>query len=162
MLPVKLKERLLREIAEAETPREKVVDVMLALQKNYGYMSDEAVEDAAALLGMTPLEIEELATFYDFIYREPVGKYVIRVCDSTVCWMKDHLSVIDHLCARLGIEMGETTQDGLFTLLPVCCIGYCDFAPAIMVNDDVYGNLTTQKLDELLRRFSEPAGLPEG
>jgi len=68
MLPVKLKERLLREIAEAETPREKVVDVMLALQKNYGYMSDEAVEDAAALLGMTPLEIEELATFYDFIW----------------------------------------------------------------------------------------------
>ncbi|PKN63929.1 MAG: NADH-quinone oxidoreductase subunit NuoE [Deltaproteobacteria bacterium HGW-Deltaproteobacteria-15] len=162
MLPLKLKERLIREIAEAETPREKVVDVMLALQKNYGYMSDQAVEDAAALLGMTPLEVEELATFYDFIYREPVGRYVIRVCDSTVCWMQGHLSLVDHIGSRLGIEMGGTTPDGLFTLLPVCCIGYCDFAPAIMVNDEVYGNLTTQKIDELLRRFSEQDRLPKG
>jgi len=162
MMPLELKERLVREIAEAETPREKVVDVMLALQKHYGYMSDEAMKDAASLLGMTPLEIEELATFYDFIYREPVGKYVIRVCDSTVCWMQDHMSLIDHLRSRLGIGMGETTPDGLFTLLPVCCIGYCDFAPAMMVNNDVYGNLTPQKLDELLRGFWEKERKPGG
>ncbi|RJR42676.1 MAG: NADH-quinone oxidoreductase subunit NuoE [Desulfobacteraceae bacterium] len=162
MMPLELKERLVKEIAEAETPREKVVDVMLALQKHYGYMSDEAMKDAASLVGMTVLEIEELATFYDFIYREPVGKYVIRVCDSTVCWMQDHISLIDHLRSRLGIGTGETTPDGLFTLLPVCCIGYCDFAPAMMVNNDVYGNLTTRKLDELLRGFREKERNPRG
>ncbi len=162
MLPAKLKERLIKEIEEAETVREKVVDVMLALQEHYGYLSDEAVREAGSLLGMTPLEIEELATFYDFIYREPVGRYVIRVCDSTVCWMHGHQSLIDHLSSRLGIEMGGTTPDGLFTLLPVVCIGYCDFAPAIMVNKDVYGNLTPEKIDELIEKLAAQADSPEG
>jgi len=152
----------MKEILLAETPREKVVDVMLGLQEHYGYLSGEAVEDAAGLLGMTNLEIEELATFYDFIYREPVGRYVIRVCDGTVCWMEGHQRVIDYLCSRLGIEMGGTTPDGLFTLLPVCCIGYCDFAPAMMVNKKVYGNLTPEKVDDLLRRYASQADHPEG
>jgi NADH-quinone oxidoreductase subunit E len=162
MLPLELSERLIREIREAETPREKVVDVMLALQEHYGYMNDEAMEDASTLLGMTTLEIEELATFYDFIYREPVGRYVIRVCDSTVCWVEGHQRVIDHICSRLGIAMGGTTPDGLFTLLPVCCIGYCDFAPAMMVNKKVYGNLNPQKIDELLQNLAVQARFPEG
>jgi NADH-quinone oxidoreductase subunit E len=162
MLPLEIRERLLKEIGDAVTPREKVVDVMLALQEHYGYLSDEAVGDAGSLLGMTPLEIEELATFYDFIYREPVGKYVLRVCDSTVCWMQDHRSVTEHLSSRLGIGMGETTPDGLFTLLPVVCIGYCDFAPAMMVNKDVYGNLTPEKIDDLLERLTSHGRLPKG
>jgi len=162
MLPLELKERLQREIEEAETAREKAIDVMLALQEHYGYLSDEAVRDAEGLLGMTPLEIEELATFYDFIYREPVGRYVIRVCDSTVCWMQGHQSIIDHIASRLGIGMGGTTPDGLFTLLPVCCIGYCDFAPAMMVNKDVYGHLTPGKIDELLRKLAEKAAPVKG
>jgi NADH-quinone oxidoreductase subunit E len=162
MLPAELKERLIKEIEEAETAREKVVDVMLALQEHYGYLSDEAVKDAGPLLGMTSLEIEELATFYDFIYREPVGRYVIRVCDSTVCWMQGHQSVIDHISSRLGIEMGGTTPDGLFTLLPVVCIGYCDFAPAMMVNKDVYGNLTPERIDELLEKLAQEAGTQKG
>lgn len=161
MLPLELRERLVREIAEAEAPREKVVDVMLDLQRHHGYMSDEAVEDASSLLGMTTLEIEELATFYDFIYREPVGKYVIRICDSTVCWMEGHQWVIDHLRTRLGIEMGGTTTDGLFTMLPVCCIGYCDFAPAMMVNEKVYGSLTPGKIDELLENYRMQARAKE-
>ncbi len=152
---MELKERLVREVADAEAPREKAIDVMLALQEHYGYLSDEAVEDAAALLCMTRLEVDELATFYDFIYREPVGKYVIHVCDGTVCWMDGHQSIIDHIRSRLGIEVAGTTPDGLFTLLPVCCIGYCDFSPAILVNRKVYGNLTPEKMDELLRKWAE-------
>lgn len=162
MLPTELKERLQREIAEAEAPREKAIDVMLALQEHYGHMSDDAVEDAAALLSMTRLEVDELATFYDFIYREPVGRYVIHVCDGTVCWMGGHERIIDHIRSRLGIEMGETTPDGLFTLLPVCCIGYCDFSPAIMVNKRVYGNLTPEKMDQLLLRLSAQSRSPKG
>jgi NADH-quinone oxidoreductase subunit E len=89
MLPEEIRESLIHEIAQVEFPREKAIDVMYVLQRHDGYMSDEAMEVAAGLLGMTTLEVDELATFYDYIYREPVGKYVIQICDSTLCWMED-------------------------------------------------------------------------
>src|SRR5665647_1751500 len=97
MLPKDLEAELQKKIAAAEHPREMAVDVMVALQNEYGYLSDEGVEEAGRLLGMTPLELEELATFYDFIYREPVGKYVIHICDGVVCWMNGLHSVVDYL-----------------------------------------------------------------
>jgi NADH-quinone oxidoreductase subunit E len=124
--------------------------VLTAVQEHYGHLSDEAVAEAAALLEMTALEVDELATFYTFLYREPVGKYVIHVCDSLICWMEGEENLVDHLCRTLGIGMGETTADGLFTLLPVCCIGYCDRAPAILVNRKVHGPLTIETLDGLI------------
>jgi NADH-quinone oxidoreductase subunit E len=103
---------------------------------------------------MTPLEIEELATFYDFIYRRPVGKYVIHACDGMVCWMFGKESAVSYLCRKLGVEVGETTPDGLFTVLPTACIGYCDRAPAVLINGKLYGPMTPGKIDELLDRFS--------
>ena len=157
MLPTELRESLKLQITSADHPRELVVDVMFAIQDRFGYLSDEAVAEVADLLGMTPLEVDELATFYTFVYREPVGKYVIHVCDSVVCWMDGYESIRDHLCNKLGIEMGGTTADGLFTLLPVCCIGYCDRSPAILINKKVYGPLTPVKLDEILERLREEA-----
>ena len=153
MLPDKLEEALEKKIAHADHPRELVVDAMLALQEHYGYLSDEAVEEVAALLGMSSLEVEELATFYTFIYREPVGKFVIHVCDSVICWMDGYESVKDHLCKKLAIDLGGTTADGLFTLLPVCCIGYCDQSPAMLINRKVYGNLTPEKIDAILEKL---------
>ncbi len=153
MLPAELKESLTQQITSVDHPRELVVDVMFAIQDQFGFLSDEAVEEVAQLLNMSPLEVEELATFYTFIYREPVGKYVIHVCDSVVCWMDGYESIRDHLRSKLGIEMGETTSDGLFTLLPVCCIGYCDRSPAILINKKVYGPLTPEKLDEILENL---------
>ena len=158
MLPEELKASLENKISLAEHPRELVVDVMFALQDHYGYLSDEALEEAAILLGMTPLEMEELATFYTFIFREPVGKYVIHVCDSIICWMNGYESIQDFLSQKLGIKMGETTSDGVFTLLPVCCIGYCDRAPAILINRNVYGPLTPEKLDKILEELRTEAG----
>ncbi len=150
MLPKPLKEKLKSEIDALEHPREAAIDVMTAVQTHYGFLSDKGVEEAAELLGMSPLEVDEIATFYTFIYREPVGKYVIHVCDSLICWMEDAADLVSHLCRKLGIQMGETTTDGLFTLLPVCCIGYCDRAPAILVNRKVHGPLTLEKLDQLI------------
>ena len=158
MLPQELKAPLQEMISSVEHPRELVVDVMLAFQDHYGYLSDEALEEAAMLLDMTPLEMEELATFYTFLYREPVGKYVIHVCDSVICWMDGYESIRDYLSKKLGIEMGETTSDGLFTLLPVCCIGYCDRSPAILINRKVYGPLTIEKLDDILEELRTEAG----
>jgi NADH-quinone oxidoreductase subunit E len=153
MLAEETRQNLIKLIAETEYPREAVIDVFLGLQDHYGYMSDEAMEEAAELLGMTTLELEELATFYDFIYREPVGRYVIHVCDSTVCWMQGHLSVVHYLSERLQVPMGGTTDDGLFSLLPVCCIGYCDRAPAMLINRRVYGRLTPEKIDRILDKL---------
>jgi NADH-quinone oxidoreductase subunit E len=157
MLPPPLKEKLQEEIARVEHPRELAIDVINALQEHYGYFSDEALDQASDLLGLTPLELEELATFYTFIYREPVGKYVIHVCDSLICWMENGENLVAHLKDKLRIGMGETTADGLFTLLPVCCIGYCDRAPAILVNRKVHGPLTVETLDRLIDTLRERA-----
>jgi len=155
MLPQELRDTLAERIACAEASREQAVEVMLEVQRHYGYMTDEAMVEAAELLDMTTLELEGLATFYDHIYREPVGKHVIHVCDSLICWMEGHESVIEHISSRLNVEMGGTTGDGLFTLLPVCCIGYCDRAPAMTIDGKVYGRLTPEKIDRILGRLKE-------
>jgi NADH-quinone oxidoreductase subunit E len=153
MLPEEIREGLQRQVAAVEHPRELAVDVMFALQDHYGYLSDAALEEAAALLRMTTLEVEELATFYTFIYREPVGKYVIHLCDSVICWMDGYESIRDYLCRKLEVELGGTTADGLFTLLPVCCIGYCDRSPAMLINRKAYGPLTPEKIDAILEKL---------
>ena len=152
-LPAEVREGLEKLLAAAEHPREQVINVMYALQRHFGYFSDEAVQAAAGFLEMTPLEIDELATFYDFIYREPVGKFVIHVCDGVVCWMFHEGSVFDYLCKKLGVCAGEVTADGMFTVLPTACLGYCDHAPAMLINGVAYGPLTPQKIDDILEKL---------
>jgi NADH-quinone oxidoreductase subunit E len=160
MLPKELLDHLQQQILSVNHPRELAVDTMFALQNYYGYLSDEALEEGARLLHMTPLELEELATFYDFIYREPVGKYVIHVCDGVVCWMNGYLWVIDYLSKKLDIKPGETTEDGFFTILPTACIGYCDLSPAMLINGRAYGPLTPEKIDDILNRLRSEAPRP--
>jgi NADH-quinone oxidoreductase subunit E len=154
MLPKKLREHLEGKLTAADHPRELVVDVMYAVQRHYGYLHDEAVYEVAEITGMTPLEVEELSTFYDFIYRDPVGKFVVHVCDGVVCWMcQNEFSVFHYLSEKLGVDIGETTTDGLFTVLPTACFGYCDKAPAMLVNGVPYGPLTPEKIDDILERL---------
>jgi len=153
MIPDEVQQKINEKLARADHPKEKAVDVMYLLQSHFGYMNDEAVREAAAILRMTPLEIEELATFYDFIYRRPVGKFVIHVCDGVVCWMYHYCSVFTYLCRKLGVEAGETTADGLFTVVPTACIGDCHNAPSMLVNGEFFGNLTPEKIDSILDRF---------
>jgi NADH-quinone oxidoreductase subunit E len=161
MLPKDLTDTLRERIARVDHPRELAVDVIFAVQRRCGWLSDEALTEVAAMLGMTPLEVEEIATFYEYIYREPVGRYVIHVCDGVVCWMENHAGIIDRLRDTLAIGIGETTADGLFTLLPACCLGYCDRAPAVMINWKVYGPLTSERLDALVARLrAEAAASP--
>ncbi len=161
MVPKALADELKNRIDQADHPRELAVEVMYSLQSHYGYLSDEAVEEAASFLGMTPLEVEELATFYDYLYREPVGRYVIHVCDGTVCWTQGHSSVMETLSQKLRIRGGETTPDGFFTLLPACCIGFCDYAPAMLVNGKPYGPLTPERIDEIIAELREKAPPPK-
>ena|ERR1039457_2630913 len=152
MIPDNLKQSLADRVAAAITPREAAVDVMKELQRHYGWLTDEAVIEAADIIGLSPLQVEELATFYEMIYRRPVGKKVIHVCDSISCWTMDGDSLMAHAAARLAVKPGETTADGAFTLLPCCCLGNCGDAPAMMVGDTLYGLLVPEKLDEILEK----------
>jgi NADH-quinone oxidoreductase subunit E len=162
MINPELYEELKQKISQAEHPREMAVDVMVALQNVYGYLSDEAMQEAAGLLSMTLVELEELATFYDFIYRRPVGKYIIHICDGIVCWMNGYETVRGYLCRKLGIGVGETTADGLFTILPTACLGYCDLSPAMLLNRRAYGPLNPAKIDEIVDALREKEPPPTG
>jgi len=150
MIPEELKKDLQQRIASAINPREAAVDVMKELQRHYGWLSDEGVGEAAELLGLTPLQVEELASFYEMIYRKPVGKQVIHVCDSISCWSVGADAMSTHLQERLGIGLGETTADGRFTLLPCCCLGNCGDGPTMMIGDKLYGKLTPESVDAII------------
>jgi len=144
MIPESLQSELKARVAHAFTPREAAVDVMKALQAHYGWLTDEAVAEAAELLGLSTLQVEELATFYEMIYRRPVGKRVIHVCDSISCWALEGETLLEQIAEHLGIKVGGTTADGCFTLLPCCCLGNCTEAPTMMIGDALYGRLTPQ------------------
>jgi NADH-quinone oxidoreductase subunit E len=128
-------------------------EALKIVQRRRGWVSDEALEEVAAALEMTPAELDSVATFYNLIFRRPVGRHVILVCDSVSCWVMGYEDIRRHLAARLGIALGETTADGRFTLLPIVCLGACDRAPAMMIDDELYGNLTPQRIDEILARY---------
>ena len=136
--------------AASAHPREMVIDVLRAIQNANGWVPDAGVELAASILGLSPLQVEEIATFYDKIYRRPVGRKVIHVCDSIACWSRGSEDLYRHLQQRLGIAPGETTADGVFTLLPTCCLGACDEAPAMLIGLKLYGRLTAERIDEIL------------
>ena len=138
--------------AAAEHPMEMVIDVLRAIQANRGWIPDDGVELAATILGTTPVRIEEIATFYDKLYRQPVGRKVIHICDSICCWSRGGEELYGYLQRKLGIAPGETTADGVFTLLPTCCLGACGEAPAMMIGFTTYGELTPEKVDAILEQ----------
>ncbi len=139
-----------RHAGEIEHPRELIVDVLRAIQTRYGWVPDEGVELTASILGLTAIEVEEIATFYDKIFRRPVGRVTMHLCDSICCWSRGGEEIAAHLKKILGIEFGQTTDDGLFTLLPSCCLGCCGIAPALMIDQQFYGPLTVEMVDELI------------
>jgi len=126
------------------------VSVLKWVQRRDGHISDEALHDAAEYLGLAAAELEGLATFYNLLFRKPVGRNVIKVCDSVTCWMCGYEAVRDRLRERLDIDFGQTTTDGEFTLLPVVCLGNCDQAPSLMVNDDLHGRVTPDGIETIL------------
>jgi NADH-quinone oxidoreductase subunit E len=124
------------------------------IQLSRGWISNECLSDIADHLDMTPAELDAIATFYNRIYRSPVGKHVILLCDSVSCWIMGYETLFDHLLTKLEISaFGETTHDGMFTLLPSVCLGACDHAPAMMVDNDLYGDLTPQSVSDILNRY---------
>ncbi|MGD0340284.1 MAG: NADH-quinone oxidoreductase subunit NuoE [Bacteroidales bacterium] len=154
MLTEEEKREILEEAEHYPYPAVACIDALKIVQRHRGWVSDESVKDIAAILGMSDEETDGVATFYSRIYRKPVGRNVILVCDSISCMIMGYKSIYDYLSDKLGIKFGETTTDGRFTLLPISCLGDCDHAPAIMINDDHFNNLTIEKVDELLDNYN--------
>jgi NADH-quinone oxidoreductase subunit E len=164
LLPQHLIDDFRAKAAALAHPHELIVDALRAIQTHHGWVPDQGIDLVAELLGVLPVEVEELATFYDKIFRRPVGKQVIHLCDSICCWASGGETVAAHLQGILGIGFGETTADGLFTLLPTCCLGACGEAPAMMIGLTTYGSLTVEKIDQILaaERTSVVSPLPPG
>jgi len=144
MIPKHLTVILEQRVADANTNREAAVDVMKELQRHYGWLTDEALDEASQLLGLSLLEVEELATFYEMIYRRPVGRHVVHVCDSISCWALGGETLLESLAHLLEIDPGSTTTDGAITLLPCSCLGNCGEAPCIMVDKKQFGRMTLE------------------
>lgn len=148
-------ERAEIEMEAAHYPDRKSVsiDALQIVQRHRGWVSDEALADVAGLLGMSEDDLDGVATFYNLIFRKPVGRHVITVCDSVSCWIMGCDRVREHLSSRLGIKPGETTPDGRFTLLPIVCLGACDHAPVMMIDNDTHLDLDPEKIDRILEIY---------
>lgn len=129
------------------------IEALKVVQDHRRWISDESLKDVAEYMEMSPDELDSVATFYNLLFRKPVGRHIILVCDSISCWVMGYEKIRDHLYNKLGIKYGETTADDRFTILPNPCLGTCDCAPALMIDNDLYRNLTTEQLDDILKKY---------
>ena len=149
---------------ERAIKREKVVDVLWALQEERGWIDDEAVGIAAAECDLTPQEVDEVATFYNLLLRRPAGRTRIYVCDSISCELCGGPELMQRVSEVLGIQPGETTLDGEFTLLPIVCLGHCEKAPCLLANEKVHGPCKTdaESVRALLQRIRDDRSAAQG
>jgi NADH-quinone oxidoreductase E subunit len=133
--------------------RDALLEMLKQEQLHSGYVSEKSITNLAKTLGLTLSEVYGVATFYSFLSTKPTGKHVIRVCKSVPCCMKDAEMVIAWIDAELNLQPGETTPDGRFSFEMTNCIGACDTAPAMLVDDAVYGHLTREKISEILKSY---------
>lgn len=131
--------------------RSACIEALKYVQRRHRWVCDQHLAEVASLLEMSRTELESVATYYNLIFRRPVGAHVILLCDSVSCWIMGRDAVCKHLRQRLGISPGETTLDGAYTLLPIVCLGHCDHAPAMLLDEMLHGNLDAQRIDTLLR-----------
>ena len=142
------------EIAHVPYRSAVAIDALKIVQAHRGWISDESLRAIARHLNMSPDELDGIATFYNLIYRQPVGDKVILLCNSISCWIKGCDSLQQKISEQLGVGLGETTADNRYTLLPVTCLGACDKAPVLMVGDDLHEDVD----DEALRHMFDESG----
>jgi NADH-quinone oxidoreductase subunit E len=128
------------------------IEALKIIQKYRRWVSDECLVACAALLDISPAQLEGVATFYNLIYRQPVGKTVIHYCDSVTCWMLGGDRVGENLCKHLNVGLGEMSADGEYTVLPIVCLGACDHAPAIMVGDKLLLDVNPNSINDIFGR----------
>lgn len=131
-----------------------VIEALKVVQKERGWVSDASINEVAGYLQMDPAEVDSVATFYNLIFRRPVGKHVILLCDSISCYVMKYQQLYEALQDKLSIGFGETTTDNQFTLLPNVCLGCCDHAPVLMIDDDLYMDVSPGNLEDILNNYS--------
>lgn len=131
-----------------------LIPLLHVVQKQWGWVSPEAMDYIATMLSIQPIEVYEVATFYTMFHLEPVGKHVIEYCRTGPCCLMGGEKVYDHLKQRLGIETGQTTADGQFTLKEVECLAACGWGPVFQIREKYYMNLTNEKVDQIIDELS--------
>jgi NADH-quinone oxidoreductase subunit E len=153
MLTVEERDEIEAELTHYPTKEAVCIDAMKIVQRHRGWVSDESVRDIAELLEMSPADLDGVATFYNLIFRKPVGRHVVMLCNSVSCWILGYERMREHLISQLGIQFGETTPDDRFTLLPIVCLGACDHAPAMLVDNELHTDLSPDRIDEVLEAY---------
>jgi len=146
-------EAIVHSIGHYDDPRAASIDALKIVQKRHGWVPDEAIAAIGDILGISSADVEGVATFYNLIFRKPVGRHVIKVCDSIGCFLTGYDDLIFAIKQHLNIDYGHTTPDGRFTLLPICCLGNCDKGPAIMIDDDTHGPVACAQVPTLLEKY---------
>lgn len=134
-------------------PRAASLDALKIVQKRNGWVDDAQVNAIANILDIPVTDIDGVATFFNRIYRQPVGRHVILICDSITCYLTGYEALSTAFRAQLGIEYGQTTVDGRFTILPICCLGNCDKGPAVLIDEDTYGPVQPDEVAQLLELY---------
>lgn len=137
-----------------EDARAASIEALKIVQKQRGWVPDGAIYAIAEVLGIPASDVEGVATFYSQIFRQPVGRHIIRYCDSVVCHITGYQEIQAKLESTLNIKPGQTTPDGRFTLLPTCCLGNCDKGPVMMIDEDTHSHLTSEGIPVLLERYT--------
>jgi len=130
-----------------------LIPLLQAAQDHYGYIPEHAIEHISAATGITPSKIYGVITFYNQFRLQPMGKYVIRLCEGTACHVAGARTLREVIEDEVGVHEGETDDDGLFTVLTVACIGCCSLAPVMLVNEETYGKLDPKKIRSILRKI---------
>jgi NADH-quinone oxidoreductase subunit E len=141
------------ELAHYPDKRAACVDALKIVQQHRSWISDESLRDVAEFLDMTPDELDGVATFYNLLFRRPVGRHVAFVCNSISCWVMGYDRLRDELEQQLGVRLGQTTGNGRFTLLPIVCLGACDRAPVMMIDQDLHGDVRPHDVEEILKKY---------
>ena len=142
------------EISHLPDRESAAIDALMIVQKHRGWISDESLSAIANLLDMSTAELDSVATFYNLIYRQPVGRHVISMCDSVSCYVMGADGLAKALEQHLGIRFGQTTADDRFTLLPIVCLGACDKAPTMQIDEDLIENVSADKLAEIFEKYT--------
>jgi NADH-quinone oxidoreductase subunit E len=134
----------------AEHKKAAVVPLLHLAQKEWGYISPDAMSCVADLIEESPVKVAEIATFYPMFHKEPVGRHLINVCHTLPCALAGCSDIVTHISGKLGIGVGDTTEDGRFTLKKIECLAACDRGPVMLVNRELHTHLTPEKIDTII------------
>jgi NADH-quinone oxidoreductase subunit E len=154
MLTAEEKKEIDEAISIVPVKKAACIEALKVVQNHRRWISDESLKAVAEYIEMSPEEVDSVATFYNMLFRQPVGRHVILVCDSISCWVMGYDNLREEIMKRLGIKYGQTTPDDRFTLLPNCCLGTCDRAPALMIGADLYQNVRVDQLDDIFKKYT--------